>query len=61
MDIALAKRVQKVKPSPTLAVAAKAAQMKNLILTHPNILSWLPSQLLKLAIPNTLLLTAYRN
>ncbi|WP_408072699.1 pyridoxal phosphate-dependent aminotransferase [Legionella pneumophila] len=28
MDIALAKRVQKVKPSPTLAVAAKAAQMK---------------------------------
>lgn len=28
MDIALAKRVQQVKPSPTLAVAAKAAQMK---------------------------------
>lgn len=28
MDIALSKRVQKVKPSPTLAVAAKAAQMK---------------------------------
>lgn len=27
MDIALAKRIQKVKPSPTLAVAAKAAQM----------------------------------
>lgn len=28
MDIALAKRVQKVKPSPTLAVAAKATQMR---------------------------------
>lgn len=28
MDIALAKRVQKVKPSPTLAVAAKATQMQ---------------------------------
>lgn len=28
MDIALAKRVKKVKPSPTLAVAAKAAQMQ---------------------------------
>lgn len=28
MDIALAKRVQLVKPSPTLAVAAKAAQMR---------------------------------
>lgn len=28
MDIILAKRVKKVKPSPTLAVAAKAAQMK---------------------------------
>jgi len=28
MDIALANRVQLVKPSPTLAVAAKAAQMK---------------------------------
>ncbi|MCL5272998.1 MAG: aminotransferase class I/II-fold pyridoxal phosphate-dependent enzyme, partial [Gammaproteobacteria bacterium] len=28
MEIALAKRVQTVKPSPTLAVAAKAAQMK---------------------------------
>jgi len=27
MDITLAKRVQKVKPSPTLAVAAKAAQL----------------------------------
>jgi aspartate aminotransferase len=28
MDIALANRVQQVKPSPTLAIAAKAAQMK---------------------------------
>jgi aspartate aminotransferase len=28
MDIALARRVQKVKPSPTLAVAAKATQMR---------------------------------
>lgn len=28
MDIALANRVQKVKPSPTLAVAAKATQMR---------------------------------
>lgn len=28
MNIALAKRVQKVKPSPTLAVAAKATQMR---------------------------------
>jgi aspartate aminotransferase len=28
MDIALAQRVQKVKPSPTLAVAAKATQMR---------------------------------
>ncbi|MFI4919220.1 MAG: pyridoxal phosphate-dependent aminotransferase [Legionellales bacterium] len=28
MDIILAKRIQKVKPSPTLAVAAKAAQMR---------------------------------
>ena len=28
MDLALAKRVQKVKPSPTLAVAAKATQMR---------------------------------
>jgi aspartate aminotransferase len=28
MNIALAKRVQKIKPSPTLAVAAKATQMK---------------------------------
>lgn len=28
MDIALAKRVQKVKPSPTLAVAAKATQLR---------------------------------
>lgn len=28
MDIALAKRVQQVKPSPTLAVAAKAAKMR---------------------------------
>ncbi|MGC1182552.1 pyridoxal phosphate-dependent aminotransferase [Legionella sp.] len=28
MDISLAKRVQKVKPSPTLAVAAKATQMR---------------------------------
>lgn len=28
MDIALAQRVHKVKPSPTLAVAAKAAQLK---------------------------------
>lgn len=28
MDIALANRVQKVKPSPTLAVAAKASQMQ---------------------------------
>ncbi|MBI2785563.1 MAG: pyridoxal phosphate-dependent aminotransferase [Legionella longbeachae] len=28
MDIALAKRLQKVKPSPTLAVAAKATQMR---------------------------------
>lgn len=28
MDIALAKRVQTVKPSPTLAVAAKATQMR---------------------------------
>lgn len=28
MDIALANRIQKVKPSPTLAIAAKAAQMK---------------------------------
>jgi len=28
MEIALAKRVQKVKPSPTLAIAAKASQMK---------------------------------
>lgn len=27
MDIALSKRIKKVKPSPTLAVAAKAAQM----------------------------------
>lgn len=29
MNIALAKRVQKVKPSPTLAIAAKATQMRN--------------------------------
>lgn len=28
MEIALAKRIQKVKPSPTLVIAAKAAQMK---------------------------------
>jgi aspartate aminotransferase len=28
MEITLAKRVQKVKPSPTLAIAAKASQMK---------------------------------
>jgi aspartate aminotransferase len=28
MDIALAKRVQQIKPSPTLAVAAKALQMR---------------------------------
>jgi aspartate aminotransferase len=28
MDIALAKRIQQIKPSPTLAVAAKATQMK---------------------------------
>ncbi len=28
MNIALAKRIQKVKPSPTLAVAAKATQMR---------------------------------
>lgn len=28
MDIALAKRIEQIKPSPTLAVAAKATQMK---------------------------------
>jgi aspartate aminotransferase len=28
MDIALAKRIQQIKPSPTLAVAAKATQMR---------------------------------